>query len=864
MRIQHMHSVVVTAILVLSGSHLAAQQSVVPVPEQPPQPNSATGENFQVLTRGPVHEAFAAQMSQKPAAGFRVDQEVPEAIDEIPPETRPEGDNVVWIPGYWHWDNERNDFIWISGVWRNTPPDHRWIPGYWSKNKGQSSWVSGFWTAIDAAELNYVPEPPESLEAGPSSDPPSSDHFWIPGNWVYRTQRYAWRPGYWAHVHTGYMWVPAHYAWTPHGCLFISGYWDYPFQRRGLLHCPIYFQAGYQQIRFRPRIALHASNSFLHLFIQSGSNHFYFGNYYGTNYRQNFYPWYDFRRVGRRWDPFYTYLRARQRRDGIDYLNRCHRWHDHYVANVANRPRTTFINQQINIRTTQRRQGQAGQRRSVLAHGTNDVRGRRRLEQKLTTVTARDHDRDKNEIAELRRLKRRRQRLEQAVSGTPQDAQSVADTRRRRRENDALGLSNRPTIGQTASTRNNPRDRRRGQPDRTRTERTGRLSETANQNADSNPRRRRDRRNGNATTDATDSPTLAENGPNAATPTTTQSTLDSKQNRQGNKRADEIAGETTRPSRRPARASQRQPESQQTASDTRATDGESAKSLTLEPRKRRRNSESTPAPPRPRAEAGRVTSNESEANKRQRRRRESTDRLNRVLSVEARDRANRDRTARSSAAVDETTRSSEREPATASSNSTTRPNRTAPGRNRSRASTSRGSATASSGSSPRPSRTAPERNRSRTSTSRTSPQQSTSRPSRSTPTRTRSSASRTSRAASQQSTSRPSRSTPTRTRSYRSPASRSAQTGSTSRPSRNSAPSRSARSSSPSSRSYSTPRPSRSAPTRSTPSRSSSSRSSSSRSSSLRSSPRPSRSSSSPSRGSATRSSPSRPGRSRN
>ena len=106
MRIQPIRSLVVTATLVLSSYHLLAQEAVVPVPEQPPQPNSATGEDFQVLTRGPVHEAFAAQMSQKPAAGIQVNREVPETIDEIPPETKPEGNNVVWIPGYWHWDND--------------------------------------------------------------------------------------------------------------------------------------------------------------------------------------------------------------------------------------------------------------------------------------------------------------------------------------------------------------------------------------------------------------------------------------------------------------------------------------------------------------------------------------------------------------------------------------------------------------------------------------------------------------------------------------------------------------------------------------------------------------------------------------
>src|SRR4051812_36475341 len=73
----------------------------------------APGE--QVLTRGPVHEAFAGIVSYTPEPGVVVKKAPPEPIEELPPEEKPEGDNVAWIPGYWAWDDERNDFLWISG-----------------------------------------------------------------------------------------------------------------------------------------------------------------------------------------------------------------------------------------------------------------------------------------------------------------------------------------------------------------------------------------------------------------------------------------------------------------------------------------------------------------------------------------------------------------------------------------------------------------------------------------------------------------------------------------------------------------------------------------------------------------------------
>ena len=87
----------------------------------------------QVLTRGPVHEAFAEMISYNPEPGIVVTKTPPDPIEEVPPEERPEGDNVAWIPGYWAWDDERNDFLWVSGTWRALPPGREWMSGYWAQ-----------------------------------------------------------------------------------------------------------------------------------------------------------------------------------------------------------------------------------------------------------------------------------------------------------------------------------------------------------------------------------------------------------------------------------------------------------------------------------------------------------------------------------------------------------------------------------------------------------------------------------------------------------------------------------------------------------------------------------------------------------
>src|SRR5262245_4659664 len=79
----------------------AASQDRPPQPQQPQQQ-----EGVEVLARGPIHEAFAEPTAAKPEATPVVEKQPPEPIAEEPPEQKPEGDNIEWIPGYWAWDDE--------------------------------------------------------------------------------------------------------------------------------------------------------------------------------------------------------------------------------------------------------------------------------------------------------------------------------------------------------------------------------------------------------------------------------------------------------------------------------------------------------------------------------------------------------------------------------------------------------------------------------------------------------------------------------------------------------------------------------------------------------------------------------------
>src|SRR5262249_49614718 len=116
-----------------------AQQDGQPPPGQPPQPDNslplpegAASDKIIEQTRGPINQGFAEMTNMPPQPTPPVAKKPPAPIDEEPPDAKPDNPDATWVPGYWSWDADSNNYIWVSGSWRVPPPGHRWIPGYWS------------------------------------------------------------------------------------------------------------------------------------------------------------------------------------------------------------------------------------------------------------------------------------------------------------------------------------------------------------------------------------------------------------------------------------------------------------------------------------------------------------------------------------------------------------------------------------------------------------------------------------------------------------------------------------------------------------------------------------------------------------
>lgn len=346
--------------LIPLGAALLSVATMQPLTVAQAPGNNANGGGMengqQVLTRGPIHEAFGQPTVFNPKPGLLIPKKPPEPVEELPPDEKPEGDNVAWMGGYWSWDEEKDDFMWISGFWRVLPPGRQWMPGYWNENAGQYQWVGGYWANAELEDEEIIEEaPPESLERGAPPTAPSDDHIWVPGTYVYRDTRYLWRPGYWVVSQPGWCWIPASYYWTPSGYIFVDGYWDWSIRRRGILFAPCYFdraviyRPGYI---YRPAVCLDIDVITPHFFCRPAYGHYYFGDYYATSYLSvGITPWFNFTvaRGPRFYSGDFAYYEAHYRRTNPRWGMEIRMGYERYRDNVNLRPARTFVSQQTVI-----------------------------------------------------------------------------------------------------------------------------------------------------------------------------------------------------------------------------------------------------------------------------------------------------------------------------------------------------------------------------------------------------------------------------------------------------------------------------------------------------------------------------------
>lgn len=213
------------------------------------------GQTFELVPEGPVHEAYVTRITPSVLLEA-IGVQPPSMIMELQPDRL--YSETEWIPGYWSWMPERNDFIWVSGIWRRPPPGKVWISGLWKHFDEGWVWVSGFWSAVYLNELTYLDmTPPDPLEDD-VLEPSSSDSFWMSGYWLYSEsdKQFTWSPGSWQKFVQNWVLVPAHYIWRAEGYVFIPAYWDWPYEELGHAYYPVNILFESMRMSYKPETAI--------------------------------------------------------------------------------------------------------------------------------------------------------------------------------------------------------------------------------------------------------------------------------------------------------------------------------------------------------------------------------------------------------------------------------------------------------------------------------------------------------------------------------------------------------------------------------------------------------------------------------
>jgi WXXGXW repeat (2 copies) len=277
---------------------------------------AAQPPGLEVLARGPIHEGYAQPLNAQPQPGPIASKHPPAIINEIAPDQKPAGDNVQWISGYWSWDDDQTDYIWVSGLWREPPPGRRWLAGHWQAIDKGWQWVAGFWIPEATQDVQYLPAPPPDLDQGPSAPAPDDNSTYVNGSWTYQGNRYYWRPGYWVGNNPNWVWNSSHYVWTPSGYLYNDGYWDHPLDQRGLLFAPARFGSEWGNQRYVPQYVVNSDFLLGALFVRASAQHYYFGDYFEGRYASHgFTAWPDYRYGHGNYDSNYGYYRHQHASD---------------------------------------------------------------------------------------------------------------------------------------------------------------------------------------------------------------------------------------------------------------------------------------------------------------------------------------------------------------------------------------------------------------------------------------------------------------------------------------------------------------------------------------------------------------------
>ena len=266
---------------------------------------------LELLTRGPLHEAFAQPVVFEPSQAPRAPEAVPAPLHEVLPAFKPQG-AVVWIAGYWAWNDVNDSWTWVTGTWRVPPAGKHWVSGYWTDSNDRRDWIAVGVGLLDSGSGQQV-----DLRASPAEGKAPAARSSIGPGRVLAARVLDFRK---RSVCLARRIGDAHPARSIVGSVSVpldSGRVRFCRQllglpvcsRRGWLFDPVGLtnsDSDTSKLSFGPSTLLNVDNVALELFARPKQSAYYFGDYFGASHvRHGIHAWYRYAQTA--YDPIYTY-----------------------------------------------------------------------------------------------------------------------------------------------------------------------------------------------------------------------------------------------------------------------------------------------------------------------------------------------------------------------------------------------------------------------------------------------------------------------------------------------------------------------------------------------------------------------------
>jgi hypothetical protein len=202
----------------------------------------------------------------------------------------------------------------------------------------------------------------------------------------------------------------------------VQGYWDHDIVHRGVMFAPVYYDRpiyARPDYYYSPNTVIDLAMMAACLFVQPGSHHYYYGDYYDHRYEERgFYPWWSKQIPRYGDDPNYAHYRSSQLTQDPDWDVHVDEQYRHRREHVEDRPPQTLALQMERINTKR----DAAHEEVIIGRSIGEAVQSKTLPLRFTSINMDERKKIETNARDVRKFQMERAKMETApaVAGKPE------------------------------------------------------------------------------------------------------------------------------------------------------------------------------------------------------------------------------------------------------------------------------------------------------------------------------------------------------------------------------------------------------------------------------------------------------------